>query len=55
MVLSTELSTDDHHNSIKLSIHWRVLKVGEGFPSQVSPETLKWVAMYSSVTFHING
>ena len=55
MVLSTELPTDYHHNSIKLSIRWCVWKVGEGFPGQVSPKTLKWVAVYSSVTFHING
>ena len=52
---STELPTVDHHDSIKLSIRWCVWKVGEGFPGLVSPKTLKWVAVYSSVTFHING
>ena len=25
------------------------------FPGRVSPKTLKWVAVYSSVTFHIDG
>ena len=54
-VLSTELPTVDHHDSIKLSVRWCVWKVGEGFPGQVSPKTLKWVAVYSSVTFHMNG
>ena len=54
-VLSTELPTVDHHDSIKLSIRWCVWKVGEGFPGRVSPKTLKWSAVYSSVTFHING
>ena len=54
-VLSTELPTVDHHDSIKLSVRWCVWKVGEGFPGRVSPKTLKWVAVYSSVTFHING
>ena len=29
--------------------------VGEGFPGRVLPRTLKWVAVYSGVTFHING
>ena len=29
-VLSTELPTVDHHNSIKLSVRWCVWKVGEG-------------------------
>ena len=24
------------------------------FPGRVSPKTLKWVVVYSSVTFHIN-
>ena len=54
-VLSTELPTVDHHDSIKLSVRWCVWKVGEGFHGRVSPKTLKWVAVYSSVTFHING
>ena len=54
-VLSTELLTVDHNDSIKLSVRWCVWKVGEGFPGRVSPKTLKWVAVYSSVTFHING
>ena len=53
-VLSTELPTVNHHNSIKLSVRWCMWKVGEGFPGRVSPKTLKWVAVYSSVTFHIN-
>ena len=53
---SSELPTDYHHISIiKFSVRWCVWKVGEGFPSQVSPKTLKRVAVYSSVTFHING
>ena len=43
------------YNSIKLSVRWCVWKVGEGFPGPVTPKTSKWVAMYSSVTFHING
>ena len=55
-VLSTELPTDYHHNSIiGLSVRWCLWKVGEGFPGWVLPKTLKWVAVYSSVTFHING
>ena len=54
-VLSAELPTVDHHDSIKLSICWCVWKVGEGFPGRVSPNSLKWVAVYSSVTLHING
>ena len=55
-VFSTELPTDYHHNSIiELSIRWCVWKVEEGFPSRVLPKTLKWVVVYSSVTFHING
>ena len=32
-----------------------VWKVGKKFPSQVLPKTLKWVAVYSSVMFNING
>ena len=52
---STELPTVDHHDSIKLSVRWCAWKVGEGFPGRVSPKTLKWAAVYSSVTFHING
>ena len=56
MVLCTELPTDYHHNSIiELSVCWCVWKVGEGLPGRVLPKTLKWVADYSSVTFHING
>ena len=51
--LSTELPTD-YHSIIELSISWCVWKVGEGFPGRVLPKTLKWVAVYSSVTFHIN-
>ena len=54
-VLSTELPTVDHHDSIKLSVRWCVCKVVEGFPGRVSPKTLEWEAVYSSVTFHING
>ena len=56
-VLSTELPTGYHHlySVIELSIRWCVWKVGEGFPGRVSPKILKWVAVYSSVTFHING
>ena len=54
-VLSTELPTVDHNDSIKLSVRWCVWKVREGFPGRVSPKTLKWVAVYSSVTFHISG
>ena len=55
MLLSTELPTDYHHNSIvELSIRLGVGKVGEGFPGWVLPKTLKWVAVYSSVTFHID-
>ena len=45
-VLSTELPTVDHHDSIKLSVRG-VWKVGEGFPGRVSLKTLKWVAVYS--------
>ena len=57
MVLSTELPTGYHHTSTytKLSVCLCVWKIGEGFPGQVSPKTLKWVAVYSSKTFHING
>ena len=38
-VLSTELPTVDHHDSIKLSVCWFVWKVGEGFLGRVSPKT----------------
>ena len=56
MVLSTELLTDNHHTSIKLSVRWCVWKVREGFPpGRVLPKTLKWVAVYSNVMFHNNG
>ena len=55
-VLCTELPTEYHHNSrIELSVRWCVWKVGGGFPIRVLPKTLKWVAMYFSVTFHISG
>ena len=40
---------------IKLSVCWCVWKVREGFPDCISPKTLKWVIVYSSVTLHING
>ena len=54
--LSTDLPTDKHHdNIIELSVRCCVWKVGEGFPGQVLLKTLKWVAVYPSVTFHING
>ena len=46
-LLSTELPTDYHLNNIELSVRWCVWKVGEGFPGQVLPKTLKWVAVYS--------
>ena len=47
-----ELPTDYHHISImKLSVHWCVWKVEEGFPDRVQPETLKWVVVYSTVSF----
>ena len=36
-------------------VRWCVWKVGEGFPDWVLPKTVKWVIVYSSVTFHING
>ena len=53
-VLSTESPTDNHHISIiKLSLRWCVCV--EGFSGRVLPKTLKWVAVYSSLTFHING
>ena len=55
MVLSTELPPDYHQFSIKLSIGWCVWKVGEAFTGRVLPKTLEWVAVYSSVTFQING
>ena len=41
------------HHKVERSFH--VWKVREGFPGRVWPKTLKWVAVYSSVTFHING
>ena len=44
-----------HNNIVKLNVRWCVWKVGKGFPSRVWLKTLKWVAVYSSVTFHING
>ena len=47
-VLSTELPTGYHHNSIGLSIRWCVWKVGEGFPGRVLPKTLKWVSVWRS-------
>ena len=40
---------------IKLSVRWCVWKYGEGFSGRVLPKTLIWLAVYSSVTFHING
>ena len=45
--LSTELPTVYHHDKVE-----RLLVYVEG---RVLPNTLKWVAVYSSVTFHING
>ena len=55
-MLSTELPTDYHHNSIiKVSICWCVWKLREGFLGRLSPKTLKWVPVYTSVTFHIIG
>ena len=39
MVLSTELPTINHHNSINLSVRWCVWKVGEEFVGRVSPKT----------------
>ena len=54
--LTTELLTDSHHDSIiELSVCWCVWNVGEGFPGRFLPNTLKWVALYFSVMFHING
>ena len=56
LTLFTKLLTDYHYNSIiKLSVRWCVWKVWEGFPCRVWLQTLNWVVMYSSVTFHING
>ena len=50
------IPTGYHHNSItELSDHWGMWKVGEGFPARVLPKTIKWVVVYSSVMFHING
>ena len=50
--LSNEIPTDYHHISImKLSVRWCVWKVGEEFPGWVLPRILKWVVVYSSVTF----
>ena len=40
--------------SFALRVRWCMWKVREGFHGQVRPKTLKWVAVYSSVTFHIN-
>ena len=55
MALSTELPTGYHHNSIiELSVRWCVWKVGEEFRGRILPKTLKWVAVYSSVTLQIN-
>ena len=46
-VLSTDLSTGYHHNSIiEMSIRWCVWEVGEGFHGRVLPKTSKWVAVY---------
>ena len=54
--LSTERLTDYHHkNIIELTIRYWVWKVGEGLPGRILPKTSKWVAVYSSVMFHING
>ena len=52
--ISTERLTDYHNNNI-IKLSWCVGKVGEGFPRQTLPKTLKWVVMYSSLTFNING
>ena len=47
-ILSTDLLTDYHHNSIvKLSLRWCVWKVEEVLPDRVWPKTLKWVVLYS--------
>ena len=44
-----------HDNQMPcFKVRWCVWKVGEGFPGRVSPKTLKWVAVYSSVMFHID-
>ena len=53
--LSTELLTDHLHNSSGALTGEHVWKVREGFPDRVKPKTFKWVVVYSSVTFHING
>ena len=42
------------HHHHKFSIRWCVWKVEEGFSNRVWPKTSKLVAVYSSVTFHIN-
>ena len=54
--LSNKLLTDYHHTSItKLSVRWCVWNVGGGFPDRVRRKAWKWVVVYSSVTFQING
>ena len=44
------LSSYQHHR-----VEHLLVCVGEGFADRVWPKTLKWVFVYSSVTFHING
>ena len=55
-VLSTQLLTDYHHNSIiKLSVRCCVWKVLGRISQSGLTKTLKWVVVHSSATFHING
>ena len=39
--LSTELLTDYHRTTTRLSVRWFVWKVGEGFPDRTLPSLLK--------------
>ena len=41
--------------SIMCIIKFSVWKVVERFPDRFRPKTLKWVVVYPSVAFHING
>ena len=55
-VLFTELPNDYHHiiSIIELSVRWRFVE-GRGRISRSGlPKTLKWVVVYSSMTFHMN-
>ena len=49
----SDWSSPQQYHRVECSLH--VWKIREGLLDRVWPKTLKWVVVYSSVTFHING